>query len=326
MSTVEEQIGSVNIGTDEVPVYESVADGSLISAEAALEASDSAFEGHVDKRWSEEVEAAMLVVQRYCEITPDGVAGRPIFVKHGDLRASENEQGERVESFMISHIAKMNGWKPAKARVNLIDGWLVDCQLKKALKEEHVIGAVSLDLAPAGNFPQDRSHPTEPKVLFIEISSAVKATRPLYMDGTREYMAVWYKPQTVVQERRDRVTGEPVKDKDGEIIVDLVPVDRDGAPLKPWGDSNRLWCDDRWVPGYEGIVGWFSDIDECRAAYAGLLAAVRTIAKPPPVADVEDAMRQELLDGDAFYDSEYEKWKATHPAGVDTPPAIDPFA
>jgi len=320
-----DSVGCVNIGTEDEPIWQSVADGSLIDSRPGNEGSESAFEGHIDPRYAEEVAQARAVIGKYCDLLPSGEPGLPRLVKHGSFAKEQGENGEMTESFLIRHIAKTNGWALDKAYDQLLDQWVVSCQLNQRLKSEHLVGeqSISLDLIPDGAFPQDRGHPTCPKVVIVAIPKSVKSCAPLHFAGEQEYMAVWYVPNQRCEPRFNELTGEPVTNFDGEQVVDVIALDRDGNPRQPVANG-RMYADDRWLPGYMGVVAWFGSYTDAKLAHRELLQAVRTIAKPPPEADVPDAMREALLEAAEMEDSEFAKWQATRGQNP-VAPAVNPF-
>lgn len=324
---IEEGIGgTVNIGTEDQPIWQSVADGSLIDSTTALEGSESAFEGHVDPRFSEEQAQARAVIEKYCDILPSGEPGLPRLVKYGSFaKEVDVTTGKESESFLIRHIARANGWAMDKAYDQLLDQWVVSCQLNQRLKSEHLIGeqSISLDLVPDGEFPQDRGHPTAPKVVIVAIPKSVKACAPLHFPGEQEYMAVWYVPNQRSEVRIDPFTSMPEQDLFGNEIVDIIALDRDGEVRQPV-TNGRLYADDRWLPGYKGVVAWFGSYTDAKNAHRELLQAIRTIAKPPVEADVPEEMREVLLAQYEQEDSEFAKWQATRGA-IPVAPPVNPF-
>ena len=222
-----------------------------------------AFSGHTDQRYAEAVQDAKAVVAQYCVIGDDGGLGSPRFVKNGQLE------------FLLAHVTKWHGYPTElDALERLVDEVFVSFQTKRWLSKHGLVGSVSLDLDPSGQWPQDRGHPTAPKVVFLAVDKNTIGTEPLYDAEKRRYMAVWFTPNV---------------DEDGS------PLDYDGQPLRPRGNAHRLYCDDRYLAGYKGIVAWYPSLTAAKAAHRELLDAVRTIGKPPPSADEDDPMREELL-------------------------------
>lgn len=251
-----------------------------------------AYAGHTDQRFNEQLEQATAELGRYCELDDLGRLGAPHLVKNGDI------------DFLTRHVAKWYGATQADGVELLVDEALISFQLDRRKRDLAVLGSVSLDLAPDGRYPQDIGHPTEPKVLFVAVDAHTAGTKPLYAKGKREYMAVWFVPNV---------------DGDG------TPLDRDGEPLQPRGKAGRLYCDDRWIPGYVGVVDWFGSRSEAKQALRELQQAVRTIAKPPVMADVDDPVRQEGLEADEAFDKAYADWARTQRQPENQEPA-DPFS
>src|SRR5690606_3860886 len=81
------------------------------------------------------------------------------------------------------------------------------------------------------------------------------------------------------------------------------PLDRDGEPLAPRGAARRLYCDDRYLEGYRGVVDWFATRAAAKAALRELQQAVRTIARPPQTSDVDDPVNVAHLEALAAEDA-----------------------
>jgi hypothetical protein len=224
--------------------------------------SEVAYTGDIDKNFLDELRQAKADLGRFVEMDDEGRLGQPHFVKNGDI------------DFLAGHVARWHGIQPCDGLELLVDEAMIHFQVNRAARKLGVIGSVSLDLAPEGRFPQDIGHPTEPKVLFMAVDRNTPGTAPLYKAGEREYMAVWFEPNVTAD-------GEPLDSRD--------------EPLRPRGKTNRLYCDDFFVPGYRGIVDWFGSRALAKQAMRELQHAVRTIAKPPPKATIDDPMREELL-------------------------------
>jgi len=227
-----------------------------------LAGSKVAFTGHMDIRHLDEVKAAKAEIGRYCDMDDTATEWSPSFVKHGDIE------------FLTTHVARWHGVQPVDGVEFLVDEVFIRFQVNRAMRQLGCLGSVSLDLEPEGRWPQDIGHPTVPKIVFLAVDRNSPGTAPLHKPLEREYMAVWF---------------EPNQTDDGQ------PLDSNGKPLTPRGKSERLYCDDFYVGGYRGVVDWFGSRSEAKQAMRELQQAVRTIAKPPPMADIDDPMREELL-------------------------------
>lgn len=126
---------------------------------------------------------------------------------------------------------------------------LVDSQCQR--DHPAMIGTVSLDLNPVvRNRPQDLGHPSAPKLVFLAISQA----SPLYDAESRRAMAVWYQPE----------------------------VDEHGDAVSPnIGRNGRAYTNDKWLPGYLGIVDFYSGLHAAHEAMEELRQAVKVAATSP---------------------------------------------
>lgn len=226
-------------------------------------------EGDVDRRAVAELEEAFQEICRYGVQDEDGW-WRPEFTLSFQTLATE--------------MAEVSGQSAANLLYKIQDKLVAErfdakSKDRRRRQQSQVLGEVSLDLDPSGQWVQDQGHPAAPCVIFLEIDphSHLYRDNEVDADGVitklgRTAMAVWFQP---------------------EIDDQFMAVD----PKQ--GRSNGRWySNDTFKPGYLGVVAWFPTLQDADDAHRTLRRSVFTIGKAVQSARQHDTVQDAYDDPD----------------------------